>query len=271
MKTISLQALLDQLWKDYAEVNPPVQQIHDLFISEGEQVVNDHIAFRTFDHPSINIDVVATIFKELGYVEKEDYHFEQKQLYAKHYEHANADMPLIFISELKTGGFDAETRGTITEMVQEIPRGFTADPTFLMGKRPWTVSYDVYETLKKSSEYAAWLSAFGFRANHFTISVNHLKKYGSIREVNQFLKKNGFKLNESGGEIKGSPSDCLEQSSTIAYNKEVRFSGGNHTVPACYYEFARRYPLPNGKLFRGFIAKSADKIFESTDKGQDYK
>jgi hypothetical protein len=63
----------------------------------------------------------------------------------------------------------------------------------------------------------------------------------------------------------------LEQSSTLAYNKEIDFSEGNYTVPACYYEFAKRYKKSDGKIFKGFVTGSADKIFESTDKGQDYK
>jgi hypothetical protein len=46
---------------------------------------------------------------------------------------------------------------------------------------------------------------------------------------------------------------------------EVSFSEGIFTIPGCYYEFARRYPDADGKLFSGFIAGSADKIFESTD------
>ena len=32
-----------------------------------------------------------------------------------------------------------------------------------------------------------------------------------------------------------------------------------------YYELAKRYPLPSGELFQGFVPASADKIFESTD------
>ncbi len=270
MKTIPLEQLLDLLWKEYVETNPPAQHIHDLFVAEGEEVVNDHIAFRTFNHPSISIDVIATIFAELGYTEMKDYHFKQKKLYAKHYEHPNAEMPLIFISELKTEEFDPEVRQIITNMISKVPRDFTDGPTFLAGNRPWTVSYDDYQTLKKSSEYAAWMAAFGFRPNHFTVSVNHLKKFDTLQKVNQLLKNNGFRLNESGGEIKGSPSDYLEQSSTIAYNREVQFSDGKHVVPACYYEFARRYPTASGRLFLGFIAGSADKIFESTNKGQDF-
>ena len=36
-------------------------------------------------------------------------------------------------------------------------------------------------------------------------------------------------------------------------------------IPSCYYEFARRYPLPSGEVFQGFVPESADTIFESTD------
>ena len=105
----------------------------------------------------------------------------------------------------------------------------------------------------------------GFCPNHFTISVNHLEGYKSLEEVNALIKKNGFKLNESGGEIKGSPDDLLEQSSIIADLCAVDFSGESHEVPSCYYEFAKRYEISEGEMYQGFIAKSADKIFESTN------
>ena len=44
-----------------------------------------------------------------------------------------------------------------------------------------------------------------------------------------------------------------------------KFTCARLRVPSCYYEFARRYPLPSGELFQGFVPASADKIFESTD------
>ena len=47
---------------------------------------------------------------------------------------------------------------------------------------------------------------------------------------------------------------------------EVEFADGGLTVPGCYYEFTRRYPLASGDLFQGFVAKSADRIFQSTDR-----
>ena len=119
--------------------------------------------------------------------------------------------------------------------------------------------------LRSESEYAAWVYVYGFRANHFTVSINALKKYDTIEKVNQLLKDNGFLLNDAGGEIKGTPSELLEQSSTRAGILPVTFQEGIFEIPSCYYEFARRYPDSAGKLYSGFIAKSADKIFESTD------
>ena len=78
------------------------------------------------------------------------------------------------------------------------------------------LSYEIYCRLREESEYAAWFYVFGFRANHFTVSINSLKKYNDIVKVNELLKTNGFILNNSGGEIKGTPADLLQQSSTMA-------------------------------------------------------
>lgn len=271
MNNYTLTKLLDHLWKDYVNTNSPARHIYDLFTSKGETVINDHIAFRTYDHPKINVDAIGKVFTDLGYREMNDYHFKQKKLYAKHFEHPDEKMPLIFISQLKTKEFDDETQQIIQNLVTQVPEGFTQNQTFVFSGKPWEVSYNDYLKLKEKSEYAAWMAAFGFRVNHFTVSINHLAKFDGIYEVNQFLRDNGFQLNESGGEVKGTPKDLLEQSSTIAYNTEVQFSDGSEVIPACYYEFAMRYEKSDGELFRGFIAGSADKIFESTDKGQDVK
>ena len=51
----------------------------------------------------------------------------------------------------------------------------------------------------------------------------------------------------------------------MANEVAVKFKQGTYNVLNSYYEFARRYPLADGKLYQGFIAASADKIFESTD------
>ena len=83
--------------------------------------------------------------------------------------------------------------------------------------------------------------------------------------MNEALKNAGFRLNSSGGEIKGSPAVYLEQSSTMADHMPVRFSDMEKVIPSCFYEFAKRYEVAPNKLYTGFVAASADKIFESTD------
>jgi len=109
------------------------------------------------------------------------------------------------------------------------------------------------------------LAAHGYGANHFTVSVNQLDKFESVKSVNDHLREAGFSINESGGEVKGSAKVLLEQSSTMADRVEVNFAGEQQVVPGGFYEFALRYPMADGNLYQGFVAASADKIFESTD------
>lgn len=268
MEIKNLPDLLDKMWKDYTRMNPQALKIYNLFIERGDRVQNDHIALRTFNHPKVNVDVLARPFIEGGYEYKQDYHFPEKKLYAKHFEHPDEQMPKIFISELKLEEFDKELQSAVHELINQIPDDLPQRYDFCSLGRPWEVSYEIYEKLRQKSEYAAWMAAHGYRPNHFTVYVNTLTSFKDIREVNEFIKSYGFKMNDSGGEIKGSKDVLLEQSSTLADTVEVEFTDGKHQVPACYYEFAQRYPMSNGRIYQGFVAASADKIFESTDKGQ---
>lgn len=258
--------IIEQFWINYINQNPHAKRVYDLFIAEGETVVNDHIAFRTFDDPRIQIDKLAKLFLKNGYIEKQAYDFPLKHLHAKHYEHEDGRLPKIFISELKLNDFDAVFRQTITSFIDKIPKHFFNTDDLLFHGNLWGLpSYHLYNELRNTSEYASWLLVNGFRANHFTISVNSLKKYNTIDKVNSFLKEHNFKLNDFGGETKGSQLELLEQSSIKAGKKRISFTDGVHEVPTCYYEFALRYPDEDGNLFSGFVVKSADKIFESTN------
>lgn len=261
-----LPKLFDRLWSDYLELNPDARRITALLGARGEAIVNDHIALRTFNDPRVNIDVLAQAFLDGGYREADTYEFEAKQLDARHYEHDNPEFPRVFISELRLGSFSASLQQTIAGLLDQMPVNFTDRWDLAAAGRPWFVSYAAYEALRAESEYAAWMAAFGFRPNHFTISINDLRTFDSIRDFTGYISEQGFALNTSGGEIKGTPDEFLEQASTLANEVDVEFSDGTYRIPSCYYEFAQRYPLPDGSLFQGFIAKSADKIFESTDK-----
>jgi len=264
---MNYQEIFDRLWSDYITQNPSTKRVYDLLVREGETIVNDHIAFRTFNHPSINIDVLSKIFRKNGYEYKADYRFTQKKLYAKHFEHAtDKNAPRVFISELQVESFSEHLKNIVRDWVAKIPVSIlTSGDLIFAGNLSGIPSYKTYEKLRMESEYAAWVYVNGFRANHFTVSVNALKEYDTVEKVNAFLKSNGFLLNDTGGEIQGTPQELLEQSSIKAGMIFIQFEEGEFEIPGCYYEFAKRYPNSNGKLYGGFVAKSADKIFESTN------
>ncbi|MCF1549896.1 2-oxoadipate dioxygenase/decarboxylase family protein, partial [Escherichia coli] len=84
------------------------------------------------------------------------------------------------------------------------------DVDFLYAGRLWDLSFADYQILAKESEYAAWLAAHGYGANHFTVSVNQLKAFNEVKAVNDHLRQAGFTINENGGEVKGTPEVLLE-------------------------------------------------------------
>ena len=267
MSTDNVKSLLDKMWKDYSTLNPHALAIHDLFVNrEGAEIANDHIALRTYNHPKVGVDVLAKPFLAGGYEEKGTYVFEAKKLFAKHYQHPDESLPKIFISELKLEEFDEELRSIVNRLIEELPSEIVNNSEFPVSGKNWKLSLSDYETLLSKSEYAAWVAALGFRANHFTVYVNKLSTLDNLTELNDLIKKEGYTINASGGEIKGSKEVYLEQSSTRAEKANITFdSGETKEIPACYYEFALRHPLADGNLYQGFVAKSADKIFESTD------
>jgi Domain of unknown function (DUF1338) len=263
---MNLENILNRLWTDYADQNPSAGKIFKLFTDEGETVVNDHIAFRTLDNPLINIEVLVRQFINNGYVPKGEYQFKDKHLFARHFElPSDITKPRVFISHLILSECSEYIQKVFSESIEKVDqKKFASDDLLFSGTLFDPLSYDVYNRLREESEYAAWFYIFGFRANHFTVGINSLIKYNNIYKVNELLKKNGFILNSSGGEVKGTPEDLLQQSSTMADIVKVKFLEGEFEVPSCYYEFAQRFPDSSGKLYSGFVAKSADKIFEST-------
>lgn len=261
----NLNRFFDKMWTDYCQLNPQAQSVLNALTKTGEKVVNDHIAFRTFSHPKLTIDHLSKHFLKYGYKLIGSYQFKEKKLNARHYEHPEKDRPKVFISELDLTQMSAFTNQTVEKIAHEFEDSKMKSESFLYSGRPWNASYETYRKLALESEYAAWVYAHGFRPNHFTVYINHLEKLNDISRLNTFLKEHGFPLNTSGGEIKGSAQELLEQSSTLANEISVSFNEGNFKIPGCYYEFAKRYKMPNGELFQGFIAESANKIFESTN------
>ncbi len=262
------EEILARLWEGYIAITPSAKKVYDLFNDRVEgEVENDHIAIRTFNDPRVNIDVLAKPFLAAGYEPCGEYEFKAKKLFARHFQHAtDTKAPKIFISELKLEEISIEAQRIIKTTLDAVDNTVFEDKDLLFKGRVWgQPSYTIYETLRAESEYAAWMYICGFCANHFTVFVNQFEQFKGLEEVNEFVKEQGFKMNTSGGEIKGTPAQLLEQSSILADTTEIEFIEGKNTVTTCYYEFARRYTAENGEIYNGFIAASADKIFESTD------
>ena len=262
-----LEAFLEQAWNRYAEITPDAPRIHRLLSARGQRIVNDHVAFRTFNIPRIDRLSLGVLFEEWGYRKSPvDLDFPDKKLKASYWIHPSADLPKIFISELLLEHFPKDLQNWVHSTVQPFMSNLERfDPKHFL--RPlWSpVRWEDYQKFYPISEYAAWTAAFGIQVNHFTVLVNALKTIPSLEELNQLLTRDGFILNTAGGTIKGTPAELLEQTSTQANRITWKFADGvSQSIMSCYYEFARRYPEAGSEhLFQGFIPKSADKIFES--------
>ncbi len=260
---MTIPELLDTLWRDYVASTPQAERIHALLAARGDRVLNDHVALRCYD--AIGIDAMARPFEALGWQPYDRYRFDDKHVNARYWRHADPALPKVFISELAVGELSMRAQHLIGDLVAQLPTNFSQREDLPWAGRPWKLRRADYEALLAESEYAAWVAAFGFRVNHFTVDMNALRSFSDLAALNAFLVESGFTLNDAGGAIKGTPAQLLEQSSTRADATAVAFDEGTFTIPSCYYEFAKRYPLPSGELFQGFVPASADKIFESTD------
>lgn len=264
---MTINDFFDNLWQDYVRMTPQAEVISNALKERGESVRNDHVAFRTFNKGPIQLSMLEPFILELGYTRYEPYYFAAKKLDAMGYIPPTSDLPRIFISELRTEELSDSAQTVIEKLLKQVDASEINDPSIFWRGRLWDQpTLEEYKLLASESEYAAWLSIIGLRANHFTVDVNALMQVSEIEEMNQFIEDLGFSINESGGRVKGSPAVMLEQSSTMATKLPMEFAGGEkHTITTCYYEFAKRYFDDNGNLYQGFVAASADKIFESTN------
>lgn len=264
---MDIDTFFNELWQDYVAITPQAERIQAEFIERGEVVANDHVAFRTLGLEPIRLASLEPHLLSLGYKPFEPYEFAAKKLRAYGYLPPKRGLPRVFLSELMVEQLSSEAQAILQRCASQVDRARVQSPDILWAGRLWEpVAWDEYHLLAAESEYAAWVATIGIRPNHFTISVTDLLKSRSVEEVLQVVEGLGYAVNESGGRVKGSPAVLLEQGSTLADEMLVPFADGvERTVPTCYYEFAKRYPQPNGELFQGFVAASADKIFESTD------
>ena len=101
----------------------------------------------------------------------------------------------MFISELLVEEFSPELQQTINGFIDQVDESALVADNFIYSGRHWQLDKATYQALLAESEYAAWVAAIGYRANHFTVSINDLPDFERIEDVNQALKDAGFVLN----------------------------------------------------------------------------
>ncbi|MEK9739918.1 MAG: DUF1338 domain-containing protein [Flavobacteriaceae bacterium] len=283
--------ILDALFEVYAERVPDVKKITQAMVERGlvgsqEDIINDHIAFRTMGVKNLGISSFEKIFLAHGYKKRDSFYFEAKKLDANWYSPPTPDLPRVFISELKVDQLSIKTQ----EIIYKYTNTVKSDPVDQLNlnnakevatyfQTPlWDLpSLEDYEHLLNESEYAAWVIYNRYYLNHYTISVHDLPlDYNTLEPFNIFLKSIGIQLNTSGGEIKTSGDGLLRQSSSVANQVLATFKNGvSKSIAGSYVEFAERKPLPefnhlNKKDLQrehrreGFETANADRIFEST-------
>lgn len=286
-----LDIVLNDLFDHYRDHVSDVNKITDALLANDviaaqEDIVNDHIAFRTLGVPHLGIKSFEKLFLAFGYQKRDYYHFEGKKLDAYWFSPPEEGYPRIFVSELRVQ--DLST--TAQDIIHKYTAPIVADPVdqldlqngrevaAFLQKPLWDLpSSSDYKALLAESEYAAWVIYNRYYLNHYTISIHELKDgYNTLEEFNNFLQHIGVKLNNSGGVIKTSDDGLLRQSSTVSALYNAVFSDGQTLeIAGSYVEFAERGILPEFRNLNkseirskhrrdGFETNNADKIFEST-------
>lgn len=286
-----IDIVLNDLFEHYRENVADVDKITKALlerevVQSQDDIVNDHIAFRTLGVPNLGIKSFEKIFLSFGYQKRDYFYFEGKKLDAYWFAPPSPEYPRIFVSELRV----SELSQPVQDIIIKYTKDITSDPVDLLDlndgeeaaaflqKPLWDLpTSEEYQTLLAESEYAAWVIYNRYYLNHYTISIHELKDgYNTLEEFNAFLESIGVKLNTSGGKIKTSEDGLLRQSSTVSALYDATFADGKTIqIAGSYVEFAERSVLPEFKDIPkeqieakhrrdGFETNNADKIFEST-------
>ncbi|HEX8113283.1 MAG TPA: DUF1338 domain-containing protein [Kofleriaceae bacterium] len=247
--------LLELLWRDYVAAAPQAEEIHAILTGRGEILCNDHVALRTFAVPGIGGDALARPFAALGWRPGGCYEF-LGGLRARAWQHDDPALPRILISELAIDHLSPRAQAVIGTLVDQLPDRFCERGDLAWAGRPWRVAYADYQALRAESAYAAWVAAFGFLVNHFTIDAGALSTFPDLAALGAFLVEHGFALDDPGT-IRGSRGERIERAATRPDPVAVEFADTIARIPSCHYELVRRFPMPSGELFTGFVAASA--------------
>lgn len=298
-----LAQLFDTLWEQYRQRVSYVQTYEQIVQQHGGTFVNDHIAFRTFgcQQPMVGVNSLSRVFEALGYRAANCYHFEDKNLSAIHFQHANGQFPKLFISELKTWELPTSAQeiiartlashrpplaDAILSKLQQLDHhalsasereALLAEVVAWFQTLPWTPPQraDV-AALNQTSQYGAWVLVHGYNVNHYTSLVNShgVNSLDDLEKTLAALAAAGVPLKN---EIEGERGSKLRQSATEAVRIDVTVRDGDQTATMpwsyAYFELAERNTIidpATGKpvRFEGFLGPQATNLFEMTRVGQ---
>ena len=118
---MKINDFLLKMWNDYCQLNPHINQVLNLIkAKEPNEIINDHIALRTFNHKKINRHILSEYFLKNGYKAVEDLVFTEKKLKATYFIHSDPSLPRIFISELLLENFSDSFCNIINKKIDEI-------------------------------------------------------------------------------------------------------------------------------------------------------
>jgi hypothetical protein len=288
--------LLDRLWAGYRRRVEYVRRYEQVVRDHQAKFVNDHIAFRTFTYqqPQLGLSGLSRLFEALGYRAAGLYHFDDKSLFATHYEHANRDFPKLFISELQTWKLSAAAQQIIgrtvashrpplaQKMLVDLARVEELSPNeceaLLKGTAEWIeqlpwnppLKEDV-SILNQESQYGAWVLVHGYNVNHFTSLINShgVDSLGDIEKTVAVLRSAGVPMK---AEIEGAAGSILRQTATdaVVIDVAVQEQGRVSSMPwtYAYFELAERGMVEDvggtRRRFEGFLGPQATQLFEMT-------
>lgn len=291
--------LLERLWAQYIKRVSYADKYREMVLQRGGNVVNDHIALRTFnthtgEQPE-GIRAIKHILTCLGYTQVAKYKFEKKKLNAVHFEYPGDELPKIFVSQLEVNLLPQWAQNVINKTVKDTPYILSNSSIELLAKlrddgelpkeaaellvtdlsqyfrRPWKVPRkDDVIKLNDVSQYAAWVLLHGNSVNHFTAFINYqnVAEWPDLETTCKALAAAGIPMKEN---IEGEKGSKLQQSATKAVKEGVEVKGeyGVEKIvwTYAYYELAQRgFVEENGqqKLFNGFLGEQAIHLFDMT-------
>jgi hypothetical protein len=260
---VRIAELLDVLWRDHVGSTPQAQRVHQLLTERGEILRHAHLALRTYSVAGLGVDTLARPFEALGWRARERHRVPDRHLSAGCWQHDDAALPSVVISELATEELSPDAQAVIGALVRDMPGQLDARGM------PWTwrprrITQAEYRALLCESEYAAWVAAFGPGVHHFTVDADSLSTFPDLDALAAFLVEHGFRLADTRGANNRSPAR-LDRLSTRPDAVDLELADAKLRIPSGHCEFARRYRLPGGALLHGF-APSSDR-HEAADVG----